>query len=873
MERMSRDILTHRVAGADVVQTSPMAPRLDLSPLRVRQDSTPVFQRPEAQRYCTAGQLAMEDYITKAAGQPRLPRITADRARELAASVPSLSEDQRAAVAGLLSSGRMIDLLSGPAGTGKTTVVATFTRLYRQETGCRVIGLAASESATRELATAGMDQTHNIANFLGKLEGTGRTRGHLPVHAGDVIVVDEASTTANLDFAAIERIADRNGARMVPVGDPKQLDAPEQGGAMRLISNEHSGYELTQIHRFEQEWEKDASVRLRAGDSSALAEYAAHGRLRAGTLAGMRRLSVDCWLEDHLAGKPTIMMHQSNDECAQLAAMARQRLIDLGGVADRCDVTLADRNLASAGDLLIARQNAKDVDAGGQPLANRDRVILDGWQGDNAVMRRELGSGQWSAPFQVPRSYLERHSQLGYAGNSWVSEGATVKGRAQALADSRTSREHLYVDLTRSTCGNFLNTVVDGVHEADLRPDPAQAGRDDPRPQVASAEAIRDAALRRESAALTATETIAAEHDRQDQMPFLVDVLRAATREGTTRQADTVLRQRLTERDDQRYASDPERFLLRQQLRELQLRGADTGQLLAAASERDMAGARSVAAVLHGRVRQLTERGPGAGPAGPPDPVSWQTTVPQIDDTRLCALAREAGRMADERAAALAEQTIARPPAWALSAFGPVPAGTQQQAGWAARAAAVASYRELAGHHDAQRAIGDPPAAGNAGWRAAWRAAAAALGMPEDDRAQREAPDGDHHHNVIAAERAEAWAPPSRQAEVDQAAAAVAADPGNETAVDAYIAAAGQQADRADWDNAHTSQREHAQRSAAELRRRQAGMHDLFEPAGQTEPAEMEPGFTGPGPDHRLDGPDEAALDEPDLALEPELSL
>ena len=52
---------------------------------------------------------------------------------------------------------------------------------------------------------------------------------------------------------------------------------------MRLMARVAETFELGQVHRFAHEWERDASLRLRAGDVEVLDEYAAHGRIYGGT--------------------------------------------------------------------------------------------------------------------------------------------------------------------------------------------------------------------------------------------------------------------------------------------------------------------------------------------------------------------------------------------------------------------------------------------------------------------------------------------------------------------------------------------------------------------------------------------------------------
>ena len=68
-------------------------------------------------------------------------------------------------------------------------------------------------------------------------------------------------------------------------------------------------------------------------------------------------------------------MATSNETAAALAALARERLAELGKSAT-AEITLADGNQAGPGDLVRARLNAR-IDADGQTLANRDMVRVE----------------------------------------------------------------------------------------------------------------------------------------------------------------------------------------------------------------------------------------------------------------------------------------------------------------------------------------------------------------------------------------------------------------------------------------------------------------------------------------------------------------
>ena len=869
---MVADVLEGRAEGAEVVRLGPSVPRLDLSPLGVRADGTPVQVRPMAERYCTPGQLALEDYLIAVAGRPGVQQITAERAAELAATAGGLSVDQWEATVGLLSSGRSVDVLSGPAGTGKTTTMAAFCRAFREETGHRVIGVAASTTAAREMAAAGFDETYNAADFLGKVKGSDETRGHRELHPGEVIVVDEAAATANQDLAALMRAAQNRGARVVLTGDTKQLDAPGQGGGMRLIEQAHGAHQLTEVHRFHEPWEGPASLRLRDGDTSVDAEYTGHGRTREGTQDDMRRQAVDRWLADHLAGKQALLVASDNATAAELAAQARDRLIGLGRVADRADVVLGrDSNEASVGDLVIARANAKDIDAGGEPLANRHVLILDGWTGDGdsrqATVRRQTADG-WTAPFNVPASYLEREGQLGYAGNTHIAQARTVDTCHEIVTDATVS-ESQYVGATRGRELNMRYTVTNRPAQADLRAQPAPAAGGKEPPVIDAGEMVRLAAMEHSGTELTATETIRAAQDEQERMPFLVDVLRAATKDANDTAVTEILRSRLTEHDYQRYQADHERGLLHQRVREMQLAGHDPADLLTRATERDMQGARSVAGVLHGRLGRIEhEQGVHHGDRDVEHRQAgfWAASVPQPEPgQQLGELAHQAAVAADERAQALGEQAAADPPGWAIGLFGDVPGDAQQRQQWIDGAAAVSAYRELTGHDNPEIPIGEAPAANNAEWRASWRHAARAAGLDETEVADRQATDGELLADRMAGQRAEQHAPPDvgddlrhlqgalahfeQQADLepDPERAAVHAERASLVqAGEAELDAEQQQ--RIDWDTERAGERAAARRADGELARR-----GVIEPEPRPEPelsrAELgdEPATAGTG--------------------------
>src|SRR5699024_5332201 len=114
-----------------------------------------------------------------------------------------LAEDQVAAVYGVLTSGRRIDVLEGFAGTGKSYTVSRLAQVWREMTGYRVIGLTTAQNAAQVLQAEGLDQAKNIARFL--KDGARLSQGQL-------VVVDESSMVTTDHLAQIQQAADQAGA-------------------------------------------------------------------------------------------------------------------------------------------------------------------------------------------------------------------------------------------------------------------------------------------------------------------------------------------------------------------------------------------------------------------------------------------------------------------------------------------------------------------------------------------------------------------------------------------------------------------------------------------------------------------------------------
>ena len=360
-------------AGTEVVQVAAPDPA-DVTSLGVRaSDGGSIYRPPNEERYCTLAHLDAEEQILTAARRT-LPQVVSREQARTAVERTGLNAEQRDAVVMMLTAAAATAVLVAPAGAGKSHTMAGFARLWTTLTGRRVIGLTTSTNAARVLQHEGLAESYNIAEFLGKTEGSDELRRPVPLHQDDVLVLDEASQLSTSDLAMIGEVARQAGARVIATGDTAQLGAVEAGGMFGLLSQEVPAARLHEVHRFNASWEREASVRLRDGDLAAAAAYDRHGRIRGADEEAACDRAAAMWLADHLRGKDVLLLAGSNAEAAGLSRRVQARLAQMGRVGPP-QAPLSDGNHAGVGDLVRARLNT-EIDAGGRPLTNRDTLTV-----------------------------------------------------------------------------------------------------------------------------------------------------------------------------------------------------------------------------------------------------------------------------------------------------------------------------------------------------------------------------------------------------------------------------------------------------------------------------------------------------------------
>ena len=804
-------------SGTEVVQVTAPDPA-DVTGLGVRaSDRGSIYRPPNEERYCTLAHLDVEEQILTTAKRAA-PQLVSHHEARAAVEGTGLNAEQRDAVAMMLTAAVATAVLVAPAGAGKSHAMAEFARLWTTFTGRRVIGLTTSTNAARVLAHEGLAESYNIAQFLGKTEGSEELRRPIPLHRDDVLVLDEASQLSTADLALIGEAARQAGARIIATGDTAQLGAVEAGGMFRLLAREVPAAELHEVRRFEAEWERQASIQLRDGNPAVVATYDRHGRIRDADYEAAYDRAASMWLTDYLRGKDVLLLAGSNAEAADLARRVQVRLAQLGTIGPP-QAPLSDGNHAGVGDLIRGRLNT-EIDAGGRSLANRDILQITAFRGPDAEVRRQQLDGTWTETFRVPRAYLAASAELAYAGNVHVAQGRTVD-TAHLLVTDSLSRQALYVGMTRGRQANTAHVITGNTAPAGLEPY-----------QQATPESVLADVMSRYAEDLSAIEQIRQAQDWAGGTGRLLTLWSAAVKQTLYPGIDQQFKARLTESEARRYDREHSRQFLQQQFRAAQLAGHDISALIDQITAAPMDGAQSIASVLHGRLQRL------ALPQLAQHDLTWTQRTPASAPT----VAHKLAAALDARARGLGDQLTVSPEPWLARQLGVLAPGASPalREEYARRAAAAAAYREAAGITDPQQAVSSGAHGGNPELEDMRRATIHALEIRDEADIMRGLTRGELEARVLDAERAQASAPPevsaqlrlTTQAEADtwQQAADAAIRHDHPQAADAQalanqIATQRQRLEAADtrygkWSAVTTSIRERGAKARAELTRR-----------------------------------------------------
>jgi ATP-dependent exoDNAse (exonuclease V) alpha subunit len=392
-------------------------------------------------------------------------RVTATR--EVAERIGGQLTDEQEMALLILTGAERLNVLVGPAGTGKGVVIDAAARA-EQLAGRETLGIAVSGSTAERLGTDSPALAGNTLT-LDALLARAKT-GTVHIGPDTTIILDEAGMADHKRLDMLTDLIERSGAKLIAVGDGKQLPSIGPGGMFDRLTQHAPTIELDTIHRTTDRDEQRTWQALRAGEPErAMAHYQAKGNLHlADTRDQAAENAVQTWArltETHDIRQVALIADASNVEIDRLNARAQHLRAERGELGPR-EIYLTDTHYPiREGDhvAFIAQHRpprqprVENGSRGEVTRIGRDGTVtltLDGSEREITLAGKDIDS-----------------LRLAYAQHVYRQQGATFERSVVLTGGWQTSKESAYVQATRARHGTDWHLARDQLGEEGHDPD------------------------------------------------------------------------------------------------------------------------------------------------------------------------------------------------------------------------------------------------------------------------------------------------------------------------------------------------------------------------------------------------------------------
>jgi conjugative relaxase-like TrwC/TraI family protein len=394
---------------------------------------------------------------------------------------------------------KMVSIVEGSAGAGKSFTMEAVKSVYEQQ-GYTLHGLALSWTAAGVLSDeAKIEHTRAIEGFVLDLANQ-----KIQLDSKSVILVDEAGLVGSRHMSAILAAAKDANAKVILTGDSLQLAPVEAGGAAEAIIEEIGSARIDEVRRQgshvrndpEQyaafQWQRDAVLEFAHGHAeSALRAYEDRGLVH---MADDHDAALDAMLGDwndyrltEGAGR-ALLLANDNETVRALNSRVRQVLRQEGIIGEDA-VTIRTSDLKSTatisfavGDKVMFRKNDKNMGIQGDQTKDEQRATSGVFNRTTGTIRAIRQDNDGTPLFTIALDkggtveiragkggYWDGQRkgvplQHAYATTIYASQGMTVQ-RSFLLDSRHIERRLAYVGMSRhrEECRVYVDRQA--VHE------------------------------------------------------------------------------------------------------------------------------------------------------------------------------------------------------------------------------------------------------------------------------------------------------------------------------------------------------------------------------------------------------------------------
>jgi Ti-type conjugative transfer relaxase TraA len=310
-----------------------------------------------------------------------------------------------------------LTIIDGQAGTGKSFTMGAIREAY-EAAGHRVIGLAPTNAVAQDMQADGFARAGTVHSELFALNN-GRTSWDKKT----VVMVDEAAMLDTKLMAMVTSHAQAAGAKLILIGDDRQLSSVDRGGMFGALKDRHGAAELSEVRRHHKIDDRRAAEMMAEGNfHDALNIYQDKGAIHWTRTQGEARAElVGKWAKDS-AEKPDktrFVFAYTNEDVKSLNAAIRDVRKERGELEwqDHALTTAHGRANFSAGDRIQFTGTDKK-----QGIFNGQAGTIEAIDGKQVSVRLD-GRKVKTVTFDAASFDQFRH---GYAGTIYRGQGRTL---------------------------------------------------------------------------------------------------------------------------------------------------------------------------------------------------------------------------------------------------------------------------------------------------------------------------------------------------------------------------------------------------------------------------------------------------------------